>query len=160
MSDQSITETSTWQHATFTTDKHPCPRWDSNPQSQQASGHWDQLLLLCRNIKYSCIKSLLITVFVSGPGQPNMSDEKRELRVILERVPPQKGTLVSVLCLYAWNRKLWMCISEQLICGALHHKIDISLHLFNVIAPSFHLVFYFICNIFSYQSFDMSCVVV
>jgi len=32
-------------------------------------------------------------VFVSGPGQPNMSDEKRELRVTLERVPPQKGTL-------------------------------------------------------------------
>jgi hypothetical protein len=36
-------------------------------------------------------------MFVSGPGQPNMSDEKRELRVTLERVPPQKGTLVSVL---------------------------------------------------------------
>ena len=25
-------------HKTLTTDKHPCPRWDSNPQSQQASG--------------------------------------------------------------------------------------------------------------------------
>ena len=24
--------------STLTTDKHPCPRWDSNPQSQQASG--------------------------------------------------------------------------------------------------------------------------
>jgi len=24
---------------TLTTDKHPWPRWDSNPQSQQASGH-------------------------------------------------------------------------------------------------------------------------
>ena len=23
---------------TLTTDKHPCPRWDSNPRSQQASG--------------------------------------------------------------------------------------------------------------------------
>ena len=23
---------------TLTTDEHPCPRWDSNPQSQQASG--------------------------------------------------------------------------------------------------------------------------
>ena len=31
-------QTSTWQHTTLTTDKHPCPRWDSNPQSQQASG--------------------------------------------------------------------------------------------------------------------------
>jgi len=37
-SDQSAAETSTWQHTTLTTDKHPCPRWDSNPQSQQASG--------------------------------------------------------------------------------------------------------------------------
>ena len=37
-SDQSVAETSTWKHKTLTTDKHPCPRWDSNPQSQQASG--------------------------------------------------------------------------------------------------------------------------
>jgi len=37
-SDQSVAETSTWQHTTLTTDKHPCPRWDSNSQSQQASG--------------------------------------------------------------------------------------------------------------------------
>ena len=37
-SDPSVAETSTWQHTTLTTDKHPCPRWDSNPQSQQASG--------------------------------------------------------------------------------------------------------------------------
>jgi len=38
MSDQLVAETSTWQHPTLTTDKHPCPRWDSNPQSQQVSG--------------------------------------------------------------------------------------------------------------------------
>jgi len=25
-------------HTAITTDKYPCPRWDSNPQSQQASG--------------------------------------------------------------------------------------------------------------------------
>ena len=37
-SDQLIAETSTWQHTTFTTDKHPWLRWDSNPRSQQASG--------------------------------------------------------------------------------------------------------------------------
>jgi len=23
-----------WQHTTITTDRHPCPRWDSNPHSQ------------------------------------------------------------------------------------------------------------------------------
>ena len=35
---QLVAETSTWQHTTLTTDKYPCPRWDSNPRSQQASG--------------------------------------------------------------------------------------------------------------------------
>ena len=38
-------------HTTLTTDKRPCPRWDSNPRSQQANGldlglrprsHWDR----------------------------------------------------------------------------------------------------------------------
>ena len=37
-SDQLVAETSTWQHTTFTTNKRPFPRWDSNPQSQQATG--------------------------------------------------------------------------------------------------------------------------
>ena len=38
MSDQPVVETFAWQHTTITTDRHPCSRWDSNPQSQQASG--------------------------------------------------------------------------------------------------------------------------
>ena len=37
-SDQLVAETSTWKHTTLATDKYPCPRWDSNPRSQQASG--------------------------------------------------------------------------------------------------------------------------
>ena len=37
-SDQLVAETSTWERTTLTTDKYPCPRWDSNPRSQQASG--------------------------------------------------------------------------------------------------------------------------
>jgi len=37
-SDQLVAETSTSQHTTLTTDRHPCLRWDSKPQSQQASG--------------------------------------------------------------------------------------------------------------------------
>jgi len=36
--DQSVAETSTWQHKTLKTDKYPCSGWDSNPRSQQASG--------------------------------------------------------------------------------------------------------------------------
>ena len=35
-SDQLVAETSTWQHKILTTDRRPCRRWDSNPQSQQA----------------------------------------------------------------------------------------------------------------------------
>jgi hypothetical protein len=37
MRNQLVAETSTWQHKTHTTDRHPWTRWDSNPQSQQAS---------------------------------------------------------------------------------------------------------------------------
>jgi len=36
--DQSFAETSTWQLPTFTGNRYPCPRRDSNPQSQQVSG--------------------------------------------------------------------------------------------------------------------------
>ena len=36
--DQPDTETSTGQETTLTRDRHPCPRRDSNPQSQQANG--------------------------------------------------------------------------------------------------------------------------
>jgi len=37
-SDQPDAETSTWLHTTLTRDRHPCPRRDSNSQSQEASG--------------------------------------------------------------------------------------------------------------------------
>jgi hypothetical protein len=37
-SDRLVAETSTWRHTTLARDRHPCPRGDSNPQSQQASG--------------------------------------------------------------------------------------------------------------------------
>jgi hypothetical protein len=37
-SDQPDAETSTWQHTTFTRDRHPCFRRDSKPKSQQANG--------------------------------------------------------------------------------------------------------------------------
>jgi len=33
-SDQTVAETSAWQHTTLTTDRHPCRWWNSNPQSQ------------------------------------------------------------------------------------------------------------------------------
>ena len=37
-SDQLVAATSTWQRTTLTTNRQPCPRWDSSPRSQQASG--------------------------------------------------------------------------------------------------------------------------
>ena len=37
-SDRPVAETSTLQFTTITRDKHPCPRHDSNPHFQQASG--------------------------------------------------------------------------------------------------------------------------
>jgi hypothetical protein len=35
-SDQPDADISTYQHTALTTDRHPCLRWDSNPQSQKA----------------------------------------------------------------------------------------------------------------------------
>jgi len=35
---RSVAETSAWQQSTVTTDKHPCRRRNSKPQSQRASG--------------------------------------------------------------------------------------------------------------------------
>jgi len=42
-SDQPETHTSTWQQTTFTKERHPCFRWNSNPQSQEASGYRHKL---------------------------------------------------------------------------------------------------------------------
>ena len=36
-SDQLVADTSSRQNTTLTTERHSCPRWNSNPQSQQAS---------------------------------------------------------------------------------------------------------------------------
>jgi hypothetical protein len=36
-SEQLVAETSTWQHTTHTTDKHPCQWWHSNPWLQKVS---------------------------------------------------------------------------------------------------------------------------
>ena len=38
-SDKSDAETFIWQQTTLTRDTHPCPRRDSNTQSQQTNGH-------------------------------------------------------------------------------------------------------------------------
>jgi len=63
-SDQLATETSSWQHTTLTTQRHSCPRQDSNPQSQQASG-----LLFTLAIQTS---SMYLTY---GKGVPHIDEE-------------------------------------------------------------------------------------
>jgi hypothetical protein len=35
-SDHLVAETSTWEHRTYTTDKHSWPRWGLNPRSHYA----------------------------------------------------------------------------------------------------------------------------
>jgi len=40
--DQPVAVTTFWKHTTFTRDRYPCSQWDSNPQSQLASGHHDR----------------------------------------------------------------------------------------------------------------------
>ena len=57
-SDRPDVETSTCQHTTLTRDLHPCPRRDSNPQFQQASGHvykYNSILLKMEPRAYSCL---------------------------------------------------------------------------------------------------------
>jgi hypothetical protein len=44
-SDQLYAQTSSWPHTTFIRDRHPWPRQDSNPQSQQAKDHRPMTLI-------------------------------------------------------------------------------------------------------------------
>jgi len=61
-SDQLVAETSTWQHTTLTTDRHPCHWRDSNPQpSRRAAedprlrprGHWDRRSFPCTALVFT-----------------------------------------------------------------------------------------------------------
>jgi len=72
MRDRPVAETPTWQWPTLTTDRHPCFWWNSNPQSQQASGHRPTIdrqstgigilhfmgSISWRNIRWSCLYSI------------------------------------------------------------------------------------------------------
>jgi len=40
MWDRPVAETSTWEHTTSAKDRHPCPRRDSDPESQQGTDRW------------------------------------------------------------------------------------------------------------------------
>jgi hypothetical protein len=70
-SDRLDAETSTLLNTTLTTDRHPCPRQDSNPQSEQASGrrprlrprghwnrHWQNIRSKIHAIFVRCISEM------------------------------------------------------------------------------------------------------
>ena len=67
MNDQLVAETSTSQHTTLTTHKHPCPQRDLNPQSQQAISFW---LKLDKNALHEdlCTCISLTVVFIIETG--------------------------------------------------------------------------------------------
>jgi len=87
MNDQSVAETSTLQHTTLTTDKHPWPGWDSNPRSQQASGRLHctlQELSTCTptlNLLEDC--KILVIVYLQDQKQ-NLQEQ--ELRFPVPRI--------------------------------------------------------------------------
>jgi hypothetical protein len=91
-SKRSVAETPTWQRSTLTTDKHPCPRRDSNPQSQQASGRrltpysarslGKAFLTFSRHkiqfgTQFYSATVRQIEMFVSCAGSPNLAYERR-----------------------------------------------------------------------------------
>jgi hypothetical protein len=82
--DQSITETSARQHTTLTRVRHPCPRWDSNPQSQHTKRlQWSSGSLLAfgtqvrgfkpgRNRRIFRAKKILSTPSFGGEVKPSV----------------------------------------------------------------------------------------
>jgi hypothetical protein len=72
--DRSVAETSTWQHTTFIKETFACPRRDSNPQFQQASGHWDLFHLITSHLQIQlvhCCQPLEYVLFFTGRHKLN-----------------------------------------------------------------------------------------
>jgi hypothetical protein len=93
MSDQLVADTSMWQHTTLTKDRYPCPRRDSNPQSQQVIGH--------RN-------------------SPFVTTRTRLKAIKLSITEPLSGVIIQLLWhfLTPQNRRgIWQdCVDEQILC--------------------------------------------
>ena len=80
-SDQPDAETSTWQHTALSTDKHPCRRRDSNPQSQraatdQALDHAATAIGLNTNTSHVCFSNLILCLGASVFGITSWSDQR------------------------------------------------------------------------------------
>jgi hypothetical protein len=68
--DQLVAETSTWQHTTLTTDKHPCPRWDFFCLSG-VFPLWS-IFVLFKSFRPSCHFTFQITVLTTNTTQTSM----------------------------------------------------------------------------------------
>ena len=115
-SDRPDAENSTSQHTTFTTDKHPCPQWNSNPHSQQASGRkpTSQTARLLRPAFYAYAKNksgIDRNLYVLGYMQRNVNTTRLVTQVQRkneERSPSNchRGIRVSII--------LSECVQSQL----------------------------------------------
>ena len=93
MSDQPDTQTSTWQHTTLTTDRHPRPQWDSNLQSQKVSSRratpwtaWPLELAYCSLLSHICFLLQLELLPSSTVPLQHLGMRKREvLHIVLEQ---------------------------------------------------------------------------
>jgi hypothetical protein len=121
-SDRPFAETSTCQHTALTKDRHPWPRRDSNPQSQQASdrkpsrprGHWHQPInLLIYGNQYRCPKS---RSSVPGTGKTNLYSLFVNTFAVKFFVSPSLFLLSSSLI---FNRPFFLPTSDDVDISAL-----------------------------------------
>jgi hypothetical protein len=120
-SDQLIAETSTWQHTTHTTDKHPCPsgirtrdcsRWAALDLRLRLCAHWDRHIITYSNIYW---------VFLTDLPYPNSPTRlyKTSLLVLHE-------TKVAVCCKI--QTKVAVCCKIQTkvaVCCKIETKVAV-----------------------------------
>jgi hypothetical protein len=127
-SDQSVAETSTWQHTTLTTDRHPCLRGirTQNLSGRAAEdlnlrphGHWDQLFLLVifhYNIKYS----LVCDSPCWWPRKAETCRRKYDLITSRMYVNRRKVHFWTHICDYKWNSRASFNIIFTAVFGCIY----------------------------------------
>jgi hypothetical protein len=143
MSDQLVAETSTWQHTTLTTDKYPCPRWDSNLRSQQVSGLrpltcWD----LYRSLQEKMANKLICVGCCARNVHNTVQSASGCLPVDTHALTGKKLPALSHLCHTRWSLEvcefteteykaiLGHCKSRWLsLLSAVERPMDVSFYL-------------------------------
>ena len=104
-SDQLVAETSTWQHTTLTTNKHPCPKRDSNPQSQQASDRRPRPYLhIC--VKYKCVFVHIMNAYRRNRGISPIILNYRSKRRLVIKIKPQWKKYIFLLNIFEEKSKI------------------------------------------------------